>query len=164
MTTKEQERKALAQIEKIVSALGEDSYIKTAFAGCFEDARENIESDAAFSMKDRYEFAEREARLQRERAEEAEAKAAELEALRGACLKRGEWIDFWNIAQCYINDRTDEAEAEAAVILANAEHPETDTFRVAVANRAELLKKIENGQEVLKRISEMEEARAIARV
>ena len=82
MTTKEQERKALAQIEKIVSALGEDSYIKTAFAGCFEDARENIESDAAFSMKDRYEFAEREARLQRERAEEAEAKAAELEALR----------------------------------------------------------------------------------
>lgn len=33
MTTKEQERKALAQIKKIVESLGEGSYIATAFEG-----------------------------------------------------------------------------------------------------------------------------------
>lgn len=37
MVTKEQERKALEQIKKIVDSLGADSYIATAFDGCFED-------------------------------------------------------------------------------------------------------------------------------
>lgn len=55
MVTREQERKALEQIEKIISALGADSYVATAFDGCFEDARENIENDFALCMKDRYE-------------------------------------------------------------------------------------------------------------
>ncbi len=55
MTTKDQERKALEQIKKIVAGLGEDSYIATAFAGCFEDAENNIADDAAYSMKDRVE-------------------------------------------------------------------------------------------------------------
>ena len=55
MVTKEQERKALEQIKKNVDSLGADSYIATAFDGCFEDARENIENDFALCMKDRYE-------------------------------------------------------------------------------------------------------------
>ena len=55
MVTKEQERQALEQIKKIVDSLGADSYIATAFDGCFEDARENIENDFALCMKDRYE-------------------------------------------------------------------------------------------------------------
>ena len=55
MTTKEQERKALAQIQKIVDGLGKDSYIATAFEGCFEDAENNINDDAAYSMKSRWE-------------------------------------------------------------------------------------------------------------
>lgn len=55
MVTKEQERKALEQIKKIVDGLGPDSYIATAFDGCFEDAAENIENDFALSMKDRFE-------------------------------------------------------------------------------------------------------------
>ena len=55
MVTKEQERKALEQIKKIVDSLGADSYIATAFDGCFEDARETIENDFALCMKDRYE-------------------------------------------------------------------------------------------------------------
>lgn len=49
--TKEQERKALARIKKIVEELGEDSYIGMAFDGCFELAEENIENDFACSMK-----------------------------------------------------------------------------------------------------------------
>ena len=53
MTTKEQERNALAKIMKIVADLGEGSYIATAFEGCFEIARENIDNDWACSMRQR---------------------------------------------------------------------------------------------------------------
>lgn len=60
MTTKEQERKALEQIKKIVAGLGEDSYIATAFEGCFDLAERNIDEDAAYSMKGRWEFTEKE--------------------------------------------------------------------------------------------------------
>lgn len=56
MATKEQERAALAKIKKIVEGLGKDSYIGTAFMGCFEIAEENIENDWAGSL---YERAER---------------------------------------------------------------------------------------------------------
>lgn len=56
VSTKEQERKALEQIRKIVESLGEDSHVAIAFEGCFKDAERNIEKDFACSMKDRYEF------------------------------------------------------------------------------------------------------------
>ena len=55
MSTKEQELKALEKIRKIVEDLGEESYIGTAFEGCFEIAEENIENDFACSMKNRWE-------------------------------------------------------------------------------------------------------------
>ena len=60
MTTKDQERKALEKIRKIVEELGENSYIGTAFEGCFEIAEENIENDFACSMKQRLETSEKE--------------------------------------------------------------------------------------------------------
>lgn len=41
--SKQQERDALDQIRAIVDTLGPDSYLATAFAGCFEDAEENID-------------------------------------------------------------------------------------------------------------------------
>ena len=66
MTTKEQERKALEQIRKIVAGLGEDSYIGTAFEGCFEIAQENIENDFACSMKQRADSAQKEIEKLRE--------------------------------------------------------------------------------------------------
>lgn len=74
MTTKEQERKALEQIRKIVEGLGEGSYIGTAFEGCFEDAEENIENDFGLSMKNRWENAEK----KKNEALEGKAKFAEL--------------------------------------------------------------------------------------
>lgn len=51
MTTKEQERKALAQIKKIVDSLGECSYVGTALDGALSLAEQNIEFDAAFSAR-----------------------------------------------------------------------------------------------------------------
>ena len=49
MTTKDQERAALAKIRKIVEGLGESSYVETAFRGAFQLAENNIEDDAAYS-------------------------------------------------------------------------------------------------------------------
>lgn len=60
MTTKDQERKALEQIRKIVDGLGKGSYIATAFEGCFEIAEDNIGNDFACSMKQRLETSEKE--------------------------------------------------------------------------------------------------------
>lgn len=60
MTMKEQELKALEQIKKIVASLGENSYIGTAFEGCFEIAEANINNDWACSMQQRVESLDRE--------------------------------------------------------------------------------------------------------
>lgn len=57
MVTKEQERAALLQIEAIIDSLGKGSYVGTAFDGCIQDARDNIEFDFCLSMKDRLEIA-----------------------------------------------------------------------------------------------------------
>ena len=54
--TKEQERETLEQIKAMVAELGPQSYLKTAFEGVFEDAEQNIEDDAAYSMKARLEI------------------------------------------------------------------------------------------------------------
>ena len=54
--TKEQERETLEQIKAMVAELGPQSYLATAFEGCFEDAEQNIEDDAAYSMKARLEI------------------------------------------------------------------------------------------------------------
>ena len=43
IATKQQERAALEKIRKIVAELGPDSYIATAFDGCFEDAEANVD-------------------------------------------------------------------------------------------------------------------------
>ena len=50
MTTKDQERKALEKMKKIVEDLGPQSYIGTAFTGAWELAEQNIEWDAAYSV------------------------------------------------------------------------------------------------------------------
>ncbi len=60
MTTKDQERKVLEQIRKLVAGLGEDSYVAKAFEGCFEIAEDNITNDFACSMKQRAESAAKE--------------------------------------------------------------------------------------------------------
>lgn len=70
--TKQQERDALEEIRKIVERLGPDSYVATAFQGCFEIAAENIANDWSCSMAER-------ARLAEKRAREAEEKLAESE-------------------------------------------------------------------------------------
>ena len=71
MTTKEQEKKALEQIKKIIAGLGEGSYIAMAMDGMIEDAEENIENDFALSWKER-------AKIATKRYEKAEAELVKL--------------------------------------------------------------------------------------
>lgn len=65
--TKEQERKALEKIRKIISDLGEDNYLKMAFDGCFEIAESNIDNDFGESPKDNLECANKKIREQDKR-------------------------------------------------------------------------------------------------
>ncbi len=87
MTTKEQERQAIQKVKKIVEGMGENSYLATAMEGVLETAEENIEYDAAFSLKGRAEVAEKEAsELKKENEElrkalkEQQERAAKLES------------------------------------------------------------------------------------
>lgn len=57
--TKQQERDTLEKIRKMVEQLGPDSYLATAFEGCFDLAAENIDNDWACSMADRARSAEK---------------------------------------------------------------------------------------------------------
>ena len=79
MTTKEQERKALERMKKIVAELGEQSYIGTAFEGAWELAEQNIEWDAAYSVNNSIESANKgEAKAKAEAAEVQEKLRAAL--------------------------------------------------------------------------------------
>ena len=80
MTSKEEERKALEQIKKIVSTLGSDSYIATAFEGCFEIAESNIDNDFACSMK---QWADRLEGQNKELTKTVAEQKAEIEQLNG---------------------------------------------------------------------------------
>ena len=57
--TKQQERDTLEKIRKMVEQLGPDSYLATAFEGCFDLAAENIDNDWACFMADRARNAEK---------------------------------------------------------------------------------------------------------
>lgn len=126
MTTKEQERKALAQIKKIVEGLGADSYVGTAFEGCFEIAEDNIQNDFACSMKQRCEANEKEAAA-------AEKKVAELQKELKEMKKRAEE------AEALFNRKAEEcskwyakyrdAQEEAKVEIANERKDVTITMK-----------------------------------
>lgn len=97
MTSKEQERKALEQIRKIVEGLGEDSYVGKAFEGCFEFAEDNINNDFWMSMKERKEaaeFAEDELRLKiGEKLEQIKSLETKIDNLQISMAERDKALD-----------------------------------------------------------------------
>ena len=154
--TKQQERNALAAIRRIVEELGPQSYLATAFEGCFEDAEQNIEDDAAYSMKARLEI---QAQRAIERGHEVDRLKADLTAAQSKIETLQSQFDF---ASQYIKKLerqqlseelrrdlwvmvTDEAEvsrarmAEAAdKMAAGADNPGCVLFKESVARyRAE---------------------------
>ena len=136
--TKQQERDTLEKIQKMVEMLGPDSYLATAFDGCFDLAAENIENDWACSMADRVRRAEkRAAELEDELAESvkdyeaahaaaheiAAQKDAEIEQLR-AQLKQSQETARWNGQRC------DEEATAAGEAQRRAEAAETEGIQL----------------------------------
>ena len=136
--TKQQERDTLEKIQKMVEMLGPDSYLATAFDGCFDLAAENIENDWACSMADRVRRAEkRAAELEDELAESvkdyeaahaaaheiAAQKDAEIEQLR-AQLKQSQETARWNGQRC------DEEAPAAGEAQRRAEAAETEVIQL----------------------------------
>lgn len=162
MTSKEQERKALAQIREIVAALGSGSYLAIAFEGCFEIAEENIRNDFGCSMKQRAESAEQKAEaladqlrqtadllavrtemISRTR-QEAEAKilqisqdaAEQIQQLKQKVLSDDDLSDCLMLVENAQTEAEEAATAAAAEIVKLADDPGSEDFQSAVkANR-----------------------------
>lgn len=132
MTTKDQERKAIEKIRKIIDELGEDSYVGFAMDGVLELAEENIREDTAYSMKKR-------AKIMQERADEAEKEnkdlKAEVENLKKTIEKRGATISELNTELCNVR-----AEAKASEI---SEELMQEMYCMAYDKEAESVGKME---------------------
>lgn len=141
--TKDEERKALARINKIVEALGEDSYVATAFEGCFEDAEENIENDFACSWKQRAESAQEklekaqyrldtviaERDYYEKQVDELSEKYAELQK---NILSVADLDDCMCCVKTCASEIEDKVAAAASDIVAFAEDPKSGAFLKAV--------------------------------
>ena len=162
--TKQQERDALAAIRQMVEELGPQSYLATAFEGCFEDAEANIENDFGDSMKSRWEDAEKRLvelnratteeinRLKEQLAESekdyeaahaaahaiAEEKDAEIAALQERALPADDLTDCKQLVENLLEKLRRKVKAAEGTILEYAEHPETTTFCNAVRERKSL--------------------------
>lgn len=123
--TKQQERDTLEKIRKMVEQLGPDSYLATAFEGCFDLAAENIDNDWACSMADRARNAEkRVAELEDKLSEavkdyEAAHAVAEIAKLKGQ-LKQIQETARWNGQRCD-EEATAAGEAQHRAEAAEAE-------------------------------------------
>lgn len=176
--TKQQERNALAAIKKMVEELGPQSYLATAFEGCFEDAESNIENDFGDSMKARWlhadaqlnaangtieELKERLAESQKDYEAAhaaahaiAEEKDAEIAALRERIIPADNLTDCKQIAENLVEELRQKVKAAEATILEYAEHPETTTFCDAVRGRKNLTKDIAYYEALVERLAAAE--------
>lgn len=148
--TKQQERDALEAIRKMIAELGPQSYLATAFEGCFEDAECNIENDFGDSWKRRCESAER--KLDEAKAE-AQAKIATLEAelrkaqqgidelvqkdderkdaikrMQAQALSSDDLFDIRLILEARIKEDEEEAKRASADIVKYADDPSGEAF------------------------------------
>ena len=162
MTTKDQERKALERIRKIVDELGEGSYICMAFEGCFEIAEDNIDNDFGCSMKQRAESAE-------EKLEAAGIIRANLEEEIEQLKKENEQLKKGRLStrdagaiKAYLEEsritaaRTASAAADSIVEYADA--PQDIAFKQAVQQHRGSLRKAGEIQKLIERLVETMEA------
>ena len=143
IATKQQERDTLAAIRKMVEELGPQSYLATAFDGCFEDAENNIENDFGDSMKARWQDAEKRVA---QAVKETTAVKEELEQVRKHLQTAESAVDFYrdkvldsdDIADVFqlVGDKLaaiqEDIKTAAERIIEGAEEPESDAFKNAV--------------------------------
>ena len=166
IATKDQERAALAKIRKMVEGLGPQSYLATAFEGCFQDAEENIENDFACSMAQRAEDAAGRAKDYADKADaykkQAEDVAAEnsrlkveLEAARRGSLPHPLRAELMSL----MSETGDTARANMATAAENmaylADTPEDIHFSLAVEKYRKARAQAEQSEHLLSALSEV---------
>lgn len=166
--TKQQERDTLAAIIQMVEELGPESYLKTAFEGCFEDAEQNIEDDAAYSMKGRYERCLQEALDAEERIRSLEEQLAsikseyaglaektdrQLETLRQKVLAPDDLTDVSQLLSSKVLDLGKEVSNAAARIVEAAGQPESAAFQNAVKDHRAASADLEHYTALLVRVN-----------
>lgn len=136
MATKDQERKALEKIRKIVADLGECSYIGMAFEGCFEIAEENIENDFGCSMKQKADKAQEDADYFKRAAETFSAEADRLneekEILKKKIIPDNDLETIKSIIIGVIGQLYQDINDAAKEIVAYADNPRCEEFKAAV--------------------------------
>ena len=133
MPTKEQERQALAKIEKILAGLGnnpETSYVCRAFQGCIQDAHENIDFDFANSQKDRADDLEK--KLNEAKQEAQEAREA-LEAMQARTIDTTTRDKIYNFINYELSSAKCDARNAAAEMLEACEDPSSDEYQKALS-------------------------------
>ncbi len=167
IATKQQERDTLEAVRKMVAELGPQSYLATAFAGCFEDAESNIENDFADSMKARYLHAdaelnaakgtieELEEKLRQEIAERQRARDEAQEVIKKLEAKVLSNDDLEDIRQL-LSDRATEADETtkkyAAEIVEHADDPAGREFQEAVRMHRNYTREAEYTRNLLGRV------------
>lgn len=163
MATKDEERKALEKIRKIVDGLGEGSYLSMAFEGCFSDAVENIENDWGCSWKQRAESAINDLNNCRNanavlNGELGEAKAEivrlaeEVEMKSKLALSADDLSDVRRLVENVIYEESCKRSEAAQKIVQYADHPEADEFRQSVLDHRAAQRRIEYHQALESRI------------
>lgn len=156
ITTKEQERKALEKIRKIVADLGENSYVGTAFEGCFEIAEENIDNDFACSMKQRWEAAQKEVEALEVEVDNRKGVIYELTTennkLKGKTLTIEEAGAIKAILHHSKLEATSIVDSSAQRIVELADNPDSLEFRQAVQDNRQSKKRLEECNTLIQRL------------
>lgn len=165
MTTKEQERKALARIKKIIEELGgKDSYIGMAFDGCFEIAEQNIDNDWGCSMKQEAESAESNVQHLKNTVKELTDKlettksevkrlTSELEKLQKFQLAYSDHLKCRDIVKAEVDNCENEAVSRAKDIVKFADLPNSNEFVKAVNEHRAFISKAKQLNELLRRLN-----------
>lgn len=176
MATKRNERETLETIRQLVADLGEQSYLATAFQGCFEIAEENIENDFADSLRGRLDGAlskidkledqvkEMERKLKtaelnerdlRSAIEKAKADASKtITALQLRQLSEDDLEDIRQLLDDRATEADEKAEKAAAEIVRFAEATGLPEFRQAVMDHRNYIKDAKYYRELLGRVVE----------
>ncbi len=163
MTTKEQERKALAEIQKIVDGLGNDSYVATALDGALDLAEKNIDYDADFSARYYIDsLAKANDKISKLNAENRDLRDTADLAVKAAQKTRLGDFELSLITKL-ITEKIDVLQREindaSVCIVETAEDPTSTQFTNAVASHRTACKMLKDCNNVLKSITEKERMR-----
>ena len=167
--TKQQERDALAAIRQMVEELGPQSYLATAFAGCFEDAESNIENDFGDSMKARWQSAVEEVERLNAKLKQAERgieeliqkddeRKAALEKMAARQVMDTDLVHLIRLAEEDLAAAEQRRDAAAQDIVTYADDPASEQFRQAVATHRDAGSSVEAKKERLARLNSIRDA------